>query len=180
MFLGFDKTRFLVATALTVALVAAGCGDDDDGSSAEGDTACFSDPGLEAIDISNLDPATVEGVELTMVTYDSFFVSEGIFDSFEDETGISVTILPTADTGTMVSQAVLTAGDPVADVMWGIDNTFLCRGLEADIFTPYTSSNLDSVPQELRLDPYDRVTPVDFSDMCVNYWTDALPGDPPL
>jgi thiamine transport system substrate-binding protein len=79
----------------------------------------------------------------------------------------------------MVSQAVLNAGNPVADVMWGIDNTFLCRGLEAGIFTPYTSVHIDTVDPTLRLDPFDRVTPVDFSDLCVNYWVDALDGPAP-
>lgn len=179
----FKARRRVAALIAAIAVLAAACGGDDDDSlaseSPETDSACFADPGLDPVDISDVDVASLAGTTLTMVAYDSFFVSDGIFDSFEAETGITVEILTSADTGTMVSEAVLTAGDPVADVMWGIDNTFLCRGLENDIFTPYSSGLLDAVDDSLELDQHNRVTPVDFSDLCVNYWTDALDGPPP-
>lgn len=155
-----------------------GTGGDDGASEAE-PRECLDDPGIEAIDLDGVDVAALAGTELTLVAYDSFFVSDGVFEAFEAETGITVSVLSSADTGTMVSEAVLTVGDPVADVMWGIDNTFLCRGLLNDIFVPYESANLATVPDDLRLDPHLRVTPVDFSDLCINYWTDALDGPPP-
>ena len=182
----FTTRRRVAALLALLALVAAACGGDDDDAvatgvaePAEASSECFADPGLEAIDVSDVDTASLAGTTLTMVAYDSFFVSDGIFDTFEAETGITVEILTSSDTGTMVSEAVLTAGDPVADVMWGIDNTFLCRGLENDIFTPYESVLLGTVDDTLKLDPHNRVTPVDFSDLCVNYWTDALDGPAP-
>ena len=88
-----------------------------------------------------------------------------------------------ADAATFLTRVSLPeswrSGDPVADVMWGIDNTFLCRGLENEIFTPYRSPLLDTVDDALQLDEHHRVTPVDFSDLCVNYWTDALEGPAP-
>ena len=140
---------------------------------------CFAEPDLDVIDTSKADAADFAGVELTLIAYDSFFVSDGVFEQFEAETGIAVSVLTSADTGSMVSQAVLTAGNPVGDVMWGIDNTFLCRGLEADIFLPYESEYLDAVPDNLEIDPHQRVTPVDFSDLCVNVWIDALDGPAP-
>ena len=181
----FNSRRRVAALVAAIAVLAAACGGDDSDPVATGSPAapaadaCFADPGLDPIDIADLDMAAVDGTTLTMVAYDSFFVSDGIFDAFEAETGITVEILTSADTGTMVSEAVLTAGDPVADVMWGIDNTFLCRGLENDIFTPYESALLDTIDDALKLDPHSRVTPVDFSDLCVNYWTDALDGPAP-
>lgn len=176
--------RRVAALFAAVALLAAACGGDDDDAvatdaPAEATSECFADPDVEPIDLADVDAASLAGTTLTMVAYDSFFVSDGIFDSFEAETGITVEILTSSDTGTMVSEAVLTAGDPVADVMWGIDNTFLCRGLENDIFTPYESALLGAVDDALKLDPHNRVTPVDFSDLCVNYWTDALDGPAP-
>ncbi len=186
--------RRLVACALLLSLIAAGCGGDDtttDTGTATGDpdqpvspggddeSPCFADPGLTPIDISATDPESLAGTELTLVAYDSFLVSDGVFEVFEQDTGIEVSVLTSADTGTMVSEAILTVGDPVADVLWGIDNTFLCRALEAEVFLPYESANLDVVRDELLLDPHHRVTPVDFSDMCVNYWIDALDPPPP-
>ena len=70
----------------------------------------------------------------------------------------------------MVSKAVLTAGNPEGDVMFGVDNTFLSRVVDADVFEPYEAAGLDAVPDELRaLVPDGEATPVDFGDVCVNY-----------
>ena len=64
------------------------------------------------------------------------------------------------DTGTMVSKAVLTAGNPEGDVMFGVDNTFLSRVVDADVFEPYEAAGLDAVPAELRaLVPDGEATP---------------------
>jgi thiamine transport system substrate-binding protein len=53
----------------------------------------------------------------------------------------------------MVNQAILTRDAPLADVLFGVDNTFLSRALEAGIFEPYRSPLLEQVPAELQLDP---------------------------
>ena len=116
---------------------------------------------------------------VTMLTHDSFQVSSEVFDEFTATTGIEVELLASGDAGQMVSQSILTAGDPLADVMFGIDSTFLQRGLDADLFEVYESPALADVPDEFELDPEHRVTPVDFGDVCINYWTDALTGPVP-
>ena len=167
-------TRLLITVGL--ALVATACGSSD--SNAPGDAnppseACFADAGLEAVTITT-DPKAYAGTEIMLVAYDSFVVSDGVFEQFEAETGITVSVLAANDTGTMVSNAVLNVGNPVADVMWGIDNTSLCRALEADVFVPYVSTELDALADQLKLDEQNRVTPVNFSDQCVNYWISEL------
>ncbi len=116
---------------------------------------------------------------VTMLTHDSFAVSPEVLDEFTDATGIEVELLASGDAGQMVSQAILTAGDPLADVMFGIDSTFLQRGLDAGLFEAYESPVLADVPDEFELDSEHRVTPVDFGDVCINYWTSALPGEVP-
>ena len=116
---------------------------------------------------------------VTMLTHDSFAVSPEVLDEFTDTTGIEVELLASGDAGQMVSQSILTAGDPLADVMFGIDTTFLQRGLDAGLFEAYESPALGDVPDEFELDPEHRVTPVDFGDVCINYWTAALPGAAP-
>ena len=132
-----------VAAQLAVlALIAAGCG---------GDTGTEDDG-----------PQTIR-----LVTHDSFATSEGILESFEAQTGHTVKLLAVGDAGTMVNQAVLSKDNPVADVMFGIDNTFLGRALEEDLFQEYQSPLLSTVPDALQLD--DRVTPIDFGDVCLNY-----------
>jgi len=104
---------------------------------------------------------------LTIVAYDSFTPPDGAFDAFTAETGITVRIVTAGDAGEMVSKAVLTAGNPEGDVMWGVDNTLLQRAIDGKVFEPY-SSPIAGIPDELRSISSD-VTPVDFGDVCVNF-----------
>jgi thiamine transport system substrate-binding protein len=140
-----NRSRHLLAVlALGVPLVA--CGDDGSGS-----------------------PAPI-----TLVTYDSFPTEDTSLNealvAFTEETGIAVEHVVAGDAGTMVSKAVLTAGNPEGDVMFGVDNTFLSRVVEEEVFEPYEADGLDAVPEELRaLVPDGEATPVDYGDVCINY-----------
>jgi thiamine transport system substrate-binding protein len=115
------------------------------------------------------------------MTHDSFAdaVTEETFATFTAETGVMVEVLRAGDAGSMTNQAVLTKDNPLADVLFGIDDTFLTRGLEAGIFEAHTSPLLDQVPAELQLDPERRVTPIDFGDVCLNYDKEAFSELPP-
>ncbi|HYI23563.1 MAG TPA: thiamine ABC transporter substrate-binding protein, partial [Candidatus Limnocylindrales bacterium] len=113
------------------------------------------------------------------MTHDSFAVSDGILEAFEQEHGVEVEVLRGGDAGAVVNQAILTRDNPLADVLFGVDNTFLSRALEEDIFVPYEAEGLDSVPDELQLDPEHRVTPIDYGDVCLNYDRAALEGSNP-
>lgn len=107
---------------------------------------------------------------LTLVTHDSFNASEGVLAAFTEETGITVEILRSGDAGTMLNQSILSKENPLGDVLFGVDNTFLSRALEADLFIPYESPLLANVGEPFQLDDGEfRVTPVDFGDVCLNY-----------
>ena len=134
---------------LCLAAVAAGCGDDGDG----GERGAAS---------------------ITLVTHDSFDVSESVLEQFTAETGIEVEILRAGDAGTVVNQAILTKGDPQGDVLFGIDNNLLSRAFAEDLFVAHRSPALGAVPEELVLDDEHRVTPVDTGDVCLNYDKAAL------
>lgn len=105
---------------------------------------------------------------VTLMTHDSFWLPEGTFEAFEAEHGVTVQLLPSGDAGAMVNQAILTADSPLADVLFGVDNTFLSRALDAGIFEPYAAAELEQVPIELQLDPGHRVTPIDVGHVCLN------------
>lgn len=115
--------------------------------------------------------------ELTLLTHDSFYVSEGVFEAFTEETGITVTLLQGGDAGTIVGNAILAADNPVADVLFGVDSTFLSRALDAGIFSPYESPALSGVAESLQVGP--EVTPIDFGDVCVNVDLAAFPDGGP-
>ena len=104
---------------------------------------------------------------IVLVAHGSFAVSEGVLEAFTEETGVPVTVLESADAGTMVNQAILTKDNPIADVMYGIDNTFLSRAIDEELFIPYTATHIDVVPESLRA-PDDVATPIDIGDVCIN------------
>ncbi len=113
---------------------------------------------------SDDEPRTVR-----LLTHDSFALSEGVLDAFTEETGIEVELLQGGDAGTVVNQAILTNGNPQADVLFGVDSTFLTRALDAELFVPYEAEGIDEVDEALRLDDQHRVTPIDYGDVCLNY-----------
>lgn len=117
---------------------------------------------------------TEESGTLTLITHQSFAVSDGILELFEAEQGVTVEVLRSDDAGAMVNQAILTRDNPLGDVVFGIDNTFLSRALDEGILQPYESSLLGSVPEDLQLDPDHRATPIDFGDVCLNFDRAAL------
>lgn len=106
---------------------------------------------------------------LTVMTHDSFNVSKEIIEQFEQQHGATVRFLKSGDAGAALVQAILSKNNPLADVFYGVDNTFFSRAVESGIFTPYTSPLLAAIPDELRLDPENRLLPVDYGDVCLNY-----------
>ncbi|MGQ0849000.1 MAG: thiamine ABC transporter substrate-binding protein [Actinomycetota bacterium] len=120
-------------------------------------------------------------VTLVLMAHDSFAdaVTEDTFAAFTAATGHRVEVLAAGDAGAMTNQAILTKDNPLADVLFGIDDTFLTRGIEAEIFDPYQSSALPQVLTELMLDGQHRVTPIDYGDVCVNYDKQAYAASPP-
>jgi thiamine transport system substrate-binding protein len=106
---------------------------------------------------------------LTVMTHDSFAISEAVVKSFEDANNVKVSFLQSGDAGAVLNQAILTKDAPLADVLFGVDNTFLSRALDADIFDAYQSPALSDVSAEFVLDTTYRALPVDYGDVCINY-----------
>jgi len=114
-------------------------------------------------------PKPAEPQTLTVITHDSFAIGKDTIAAFEAENNVKVSFLQSGDAGTVLNQAVLTKDAPLADVLFGVDNTFLSRALDADIFEAYQSPALGDVNDEFKLDPTNRALPVDYGDVCINY-----------
>jgi thiamine transport system substrate-binding protein len=106
---------------------------------------------------------------LTVMTHDSFDMSAELLEAFEQEHNATVQILKSGDTGEALGKAILAKGQPLADVFYGVDNTFLSRALEEEIFEPYAAPALADIPDAFELDPAQGALPVDYGDVCVNY-----------
>ncbi len=108
-------------------------------------------------------------VTLTLMTHDSFDASEEVLAAFEEQHNVRLELLPAGDAGTALNQAILARDNPLADVFFGVDNTFLSRALQAGIFEVYDSPLLAKIPETYQLDSENRLLPVDYGDVCMNY-----------
>ena len=171
----------VLVPVVAVGALLSGCTSDPEPVASPRPAACRPSEVPKAISTAAVRKADTSGTTIKLVTHDSFAVSDGIFDQFTKDTGITVKLLSSGDAGTLVSQSVLTAGKPVADVLFGIDTTFLCRGTKAGLFTPYTPAALKQVPDVYEQDRDHLVTPIDVGDVCLNYSKAAFskPGAAP-
>jgi thiamine transport system substrate-binding protein len=108
---------------------------------------------------------------LVVATHDSWSMPKPLIASFEKKYGVTVRFLKEGDAGELTNKLVLTKGSPLADVAYGIDNTFASRAVKAGIFTPYRPAHEAASVSRFALPAGqgdDRMTPVDYGDVCVN------------
>jgi thiamine transport system substrate-binding protein len=130
--------------------------------------ACQAAPGQSSTATAPSQPTTAPEI-LTVMTHDSFAVSEAVIQQFEEQNSAKVIFLKSGDAGAALNRAILSKDNPLADVFYGVDNTFLSRALDAGIYEVYQSPLLDVIPDQFKLDPEDRALPVDYGDVCINY-----------
>jgi thiamine transport system substrate-binding protein len=98
------------------------------------------------------------------VAHDSFAISDESIAEFEASSGFELEIIRAGDAGSLTNRLVLTKDSPIADVVFGIDNTF--RGI---------ADENGIIEGEL--------VPVDFADVCFNYdrvWFETRKIAPPV
>jgi thiamine transport system substrate-binding protein len=105
--------------------------------------------------------------QVVLLTHDSFAVAKEVKQAFEQETGLTLRVLQAGDANETLNRALLTAGDPQADVIFGIDDSVLSRALEGELLDPYRSEALDSVAEQFS-PPDERLTPIDHGEVCLN------------
>ena len=119
--------------------------------------------------LSACTPAPRETPVLTVMTHDSFAISAELVAKFESEHQVRLVFVPSGDAGSVLNRAILTKDSPQADVLYGVDNTFLSRAINEGLFEPYASTMLAKIPDEYKLDPANGALPVDYGDVCINY-----------
>ena len=118
----------------------------------------------QATETQSTEPQTI-----TVMTHDSFSVSEEVVKSFEEANHAKIVFLQSGDAGAVLNRAILTKDAPLADLLFGVDNTFLSRALEGDIFESYESPALGEILDVFKLDASNHALPVDYGDVCINY-----------
>ena len=105
--------------------------------------------------------------EVVLVTHDSFAISKEVRQRFERESGLRLRILQAGDANETLNRALLTAGDPQGDVIFGIDDSILSRAIEGDLLEDYRPDALATVEGTF-LPQTDLVTPIDHGEVCLN------------
>src|SRR5512138_3997799 len=82
---------------------------------------------------------------LTVMTHDSFAATDSVIQAFEQANNAKVNIIKSGDAGAALNKAILSKQAPLADVFYGVDNTFLSRALSSDIYEPYDSRALKQI-----------------------------------
>ena len=95
-------------------------------------------------------PADQAATKVTLVAHDSFAISDESIAQFQEASGFELEIVRAGDAGSLTNRLVLTKDSPIADVVFGIDNTF--RGV---------ADENGIIEGEL--------VAVDYADVCFNY-----------
>ncbi|WP_228461789.1 thiamine ABC transporter substrate-binding protein [Gordonia spumicola] len=107
--------------------------------------------------------------EVNLITHDSFALPQNLVDKFQDQTGFTLNIQRSGDAGQLSSVVSLTPGSPKADAVFGIDNTFAARPIEAGALEPYTSPLAAKGAADYEVPGHaDQLTAVDRGDVCLN------------
>ena len=154
------KLKALIIGLVLVALTAVACAEEDEAPPPAPATA----PAAPAAT-----PTPAEPQKLVVMTHDSFDIGEEVIREFEEANNATVLIQKAGDAGEALVRAILEKGNPSADLLYGVDNTYLGRGLDEEIFLPYQSLALSNVPAQFILDSTYHVTPVDYAYVNLNY-----------
>ena len=142
-------------------------------------SGCLSDEQLSELESVNACDSEVQVREsdgtLKILTYDIFQgYSNELIEQFVNQTGIQVEVIRTDDAGGILDQMTLTQMAPQADLMLGLDNTYLPTALQNCLLIEHNATP-ENLTQSSR-DFYDgeMALPFDEGDVCLNYDEDAL------
>lgn len=109
---------------------------------------------------------SADEAELRVLTHSSFGVPKPLLAQFEKEAGVKLRIAKAGDAGEMLNKLILTRDNPIADVVFGIDNTLAPKALAANVLAAYDG------PATKRTTPVTLpapLVPVDYGYVTINY-----------
>ena len=74
--------------------------------------------------------------ELRVMVHSSFSLPKPVLASFEVKHGVKLSIVKGGDAGEMLNKLILTRAKPIADVVYGLDNTLVGKALAAGVLEP--------------------------------------------
>jgi thiamine transport system substrate-binding protein len=103
--------------------------------------------------------------ELRVMVHSSFAVPQPLLDQFESQNHVKLAIIKGGDAGEMLNKLILTRAKPVADVVFGIDNTLVGKALAAGVMEPALPQTKDTPDAHLGA----ALAAVDYGFVNLNY-----------
>ena len=127
---------------------------------------------LGAVALSALSTITLARAaeKLRVMVHSSFEVPKPLLAQFEKQNGIKLAIIKGGDAGEMLNKLILTRAKPVADVVFGIDNTLVSKALGANVL----EDNLPQAKDDSQGGLGAAVAAVDYGFVTLNYDKAAL------
>lgn len=88
--------------------------------------------------------------DVVLATHDSFVITKAQIAQFDHESGFNLKLIKSGDAGALTNRLILTKGAPIADAVFGIDNTFASLATKNGLIDGKFSAT-------------------DFGDVCFNY-----------
>ncbi|MBL0244371.1 MAG: thiamine ABC transporter substrate-binding protein [Rhodoferax sp.] len=109
--------------------------------------------------------------ELRVLTHASFALPQALLTQFEKDAGVTLRISKAGDAGEMLNKLILTRANPVADVVFGIDNVLAAKAQAAQVLDADAgaSARLASGGDALAGTLPAALLPVDYGYVTLNY-----------
>lgn len=119
--------------------------------------------------------------QITVYAYDAFCGDWGpgptIVEEFYQATGIKVNLVSAGDAIEMLIKVGSEKNNPIADVVVGVSDDMAAQAYKLEIFEPYHSETLASIPSFLQFDPEHRLLPFDYGNFAFVYDSEKLSQD---
>lgn len=111
-------------------------------------------------------PGESGGGKVTILTHDSFVISDEQIAAFEKETGYDLVTTAPGDAGVVTSQLQMEGGASGVDGVFGIENYSALAISETDALADFTPQNLPESASDYVISP--KLTPIDRGQVCIN------------
>ena len=109
---------------------------------------------LAGLSIASSTSFAQNSTTLRVMVHSSFSLPKPLIAQFEADNKVKLAITKGGDAGEMLNKLILTKANPIADVVYGIDNTLAQKAIQADILTSYngpaaTKTSMVQLPKPL-------------------------------
>jgi thiamine transport system substrate-binding protein len=100
-----------------------------------------------ALAVGSSFPAVAADKELRVLVHSSFDLPKPLLAQFEADAGVKLSLIKAGDAGEMLNKLILTRAQPIADVVFGLDNALVAKAQAAKVLEPVTYAQGSPVAQ---------------------------------